>query len=577
MIAHNRQFVAARRPFAWWLALAGVCLLAPSSRADNPTSIVHSKHNLSISGPGTVRSAAERDVCIFCHTPHGASSDGPLWNHKMSSATYTPYQSSTLKAAVDQPTGSSKLCLSCHDGTVALGMVNSRSAPIQMASGASSMPAGDTLIGTDLSAHHPVSFKYDQSLANTAGGLRPPNTLVQDVRLENGQVQCTSCHDPHNNQFGKFLVMDNTASAICQSCHVPNRWSVSSHALSTATWNGTGINPWPNTSQATVAANACENCHRPHAAQIPGRLLKFSPDEQNCNSCHSGTVASKNVASEFNKISTHPVMMTSGIHDPTEDVINSTRHVACEDCHNPHAATGTTARAPAASGALVGVRGVNGSGMEMPEIQNQYELCFRCHADSANRGPALVRRQFVQTNTRIEFNPGSVSYHPVMAVGKNPSSPSLILPWTTASVMYCTDCHNNNQGPNATGTGPNGPHGSAYAPILERQLLLEDNLPYNQGNFALCYKCHSPTVVNSESAGSWRYHKKHIQEFRAACTTCHDSHGSPQAHLINFNTDYVLPYNGVISYTSLGNGSGTCTLTCHDGSGQNKVHNAKSY
>jgi predicted CXXCH cytochrome family protein len=441
-----------------------------------------------------------------------------------------------------------------------------------MVPGASTMPAGDTLIGTDLSKHHPVSFNYDAALANQAGGLRMPNTLVQDVRLEDGQVQCTSCHDAHNNQFGKFLVMDNTSSAICQSCHVPNRWSVSSHALSTATWSGGGTDPWPNTTQTTVAANACENCHRPHAAEISDRLLKFTPDEQNCNVCHGGTVASKNVASQFNKISAHPLVSTSGIHDPTEDAVNSTRHVACEDCHNPHAATGTTAGAPVASGSLAGVRGVNGSGMVVQEIKNEYELCFRCHADSGNRGPARVQRQYVQTNTRLEFNPGNTSYHPVMAVGKNPSSPSLILPWTAGSIMYCTDCHNNDQGPNAPGTGPNGPHGSAYTPILERRLLLTDNTAYNQANFALCYKCHRSTVVNSESATSWRYHRLHIQEERTACTTCHDSHGSPRPHLINFNTTYVTPYNGVINYTSTGVNHGTCTLRCHG-----EAHNAESY
>src|SRR5208283_2245823 len=65
---------------------------------DNPNSITYSKHNLAVSGPGTIRSATESEICIFCHTPHGASSDGPLWNHQMSVANYTPYSSTTLKA-----------------------------------------------------------------------------------------------------------------------------------------------------------------------------------------------------------------------------------------------------------------------------------------------------------------------------------------------------------------------------------------------------------------------------------------------------------------------------------------------
>ena len=79
---------------------------------------------------GSVHAVTESDVCIFCHTPHHASGDGPLWNHQMSGASYTPYSSSTLKATVGQPTGSSRLCLSCHDGTVALGLVHSRGSAI---------------------------------------------------------------------------------------------------------------------------------------------------------------------------------------------------------------------------------------------------------------------------------------------------------------------------------------------------------------------------------------------------------------------------------------------------------------
>ena len=162
-------------------------------------------------------------------------------------------------------------------------------------------------------------------------------------------------------------------------------------------------------------------------------------------------------------------------------------------------------------------------------------------------------------------------------MGKNPSVPSLIPPWSPASQMYCGDCHNNDQGPGAGGTGPKGPHGSAHTPLLERQLLLTDLTPYNVNNFALCFKCHSSSVVVSEQSTSWQFHKKHIEEFRAACTTCHDPHASTKPHLINFNTTYVQPLNGILDYTSTGPNRGNCTLSCHDASGQNKPHDAKSY
>lgn len=87
-------------------------------------SIRDTKHNLSVSGPGVVRTTSDSRVCIFCHTPHKARRDIPyLWNRSDTTVNYIPYQSSTLHATVGQPTGTSKLCLSCHDGTIAIGAV----------------------------------------------------------------------------------------------------------------------------------------------------------------------------------------------------------------------------------------------------------------------------------------------------------------------------------------------------------------------------------------------------------------------------------------------------------------------
>src|ERR1041385_334859 len=123
--AHRRQFDVRCSMFdvRCFLITVIAALSVVSLRADT---VLNSKHNLSVTGPGTVKATTETEVCIFCHTPHRATGEQPLWNHAGSAATYTPYSSSTLKAAVGQPTGASKLCLSCHDGTVALGLVNSR-------------------------------------------------------------------------------------------------------------------------------------------------------------------------------------------------------------------------------------------------------------------------------------------------------------------------------------------------------------------------------------------------------------------------------------------------------------------
>jgi predicted CXXCH cytochrome family protein len=566
---------------------AAVCGWPFRAHADNPNSIIYSKHNLSISSPGTVHATAESDICIFCHTPHFATGEGPLWNHQMSAAVYQPYTSSTMKAAVGQPTGASRLCLSCHDGTVALGSVHSRGSGIAMNSAA--MPTGANNLGTDLSADHPVSFVYDHALASADGNLRDPNTLPPEVRLDkSGQLQCTSCHDPHNNQYGDFLVLDNTGSALCLSCHNLAPWSSSSHAISgralpSALVNllavrGGAVSGKASIKSLTVASAGCASCHMSHAAGNKQELMRFNPPEKNCWSCHGPEGPGQYVAAEFNKISTHPITLNPDAHSASENAVNpAVRHVTCSDCHNPHASTRSIGSAKQLSGTLNGVVGVTAGGSVIRAVNHEYELCFRCHGDSSLRGPALVPRQVVQTNTRQEFNPGNSSFHPIEAVGKNPSTPSLLPPWTTAGLMTCGDCHNNDQGPGNGGSGPRGPHGSAYPPLLERRLLLTDGTPYNPDNFALCYKCHSSVVVDSNQSSSWAFHRTHIEDYRATCTTCHDSHAATQPHLINFNTSYVMPFNGVLTYTSTGVNHGTCTLTCHDGNGQNKAHKGLAY
>ena len=574
-----------RRLFA---AVMVLFFLAFAALADNPNSIIYTKHNLSVSSPGSVHATTESDVCIFCHTPHGASAtDGPLWNHQMSTALYKPYSSATLKAVVGQPNGSSRLCLSCHDGTVALGLVGSRVGGIAMNS--TTMPSGINNVGTDLSGDHPVSFTYDTSLAAAKGGLRDPNTLPPEVALDRyGQLQCTSCHDPHNNQYGNFMVMDNTGSKLCISCHVMSAWAASTHAVSSKLLPATlvsqlaskksGVQSRSTAATDSVAHSACASCHVPHTAGAKSALMRFSEPEKNCIDCHAGDGPGKNISVDLKKLSVHPISMDLSAHNSREDLVNPpVRHVTCADCHNPHATSSAPGGKNQVSGALAAVSGVSAGGGILSAVTREYELCFRCHGDSAARGPARVSRQVPQTNTRLEFSPGNTSFHPVESLGKNSGVPSLIPPLTTSSLIGCSDCHNSDQNSATGGSGANGPHGSAYSPLLERMLRLTDGTPYNPSDFALCYKCHSSSVVDSEQASSWRYHRKHIEEYKAACTTCHDSHAATQPHLINFNTVYVSPNNGVLNYTSTGPNHGTCTLTCHDGTGQNKPHTAKSY
>ncbi len=538
--------------------------------------IATSKHNLSVSGPGTVKATSESQICLFCHAPHNSSPNAPLWNHRASGSTYTPYTSSTAKAIVGQPTGASLLCLSCHDGTVALGDVLNRTTPIATTS--ATMPAGVTRLGTDLSDDHPVSFAYTSALASARGELVNPSTLTGRVKLDAaGQLQCTACHDPHDDINGKFLVMSNVASALCQMCHTKNYWTQSDHRNSVRTWNSVAPDPWPHTTGTTVAANACENCHRPHSAAGAKRLLNARNEEDNCYPCHNGNVAVKNVQSEFtSKASRHPVVTTTGVHDPAEANVVATRHVECVDCHNPHAAKAGTGTP---SGPMIGVRGIGIGGTAVNPSTNEYQICLRCHGDSIGKPVSRTTRQIAQNNSRLEFQATNPSFHPVAAPGRSTNVPSLFGPWTVSSTMECHDCHNNNAGPGTGGTGPNGPHGSIYAPLLERQYVTTDNTSESPTVYALCYKCHSRTSILANA--TFREHNKHIVGERSPCNVCHDPHGisstqgnsTNNSRLINFDTTVVTPSSsGALRFESLGTNRGRCYLTCH---GTN--HNPESY
>lgn len=205
--------------------------------------IANTKHNLSTTGAAnaaaigqTIYSTDQTEICIFCHTPHAAIKNDsiPLWNHTLSTvATYTMYTSPTFDgAATMQNLGgvtaanasASNLCLSCHDGTVAINSFanpSNQNPTTLMNGGVNQIPTGATNLGTNLSNTHPVNFIYDAALATADGSLKDPATLT-GVRLYTGRVQCASCHDPHTSadpSGRSFLRVTMNQSGLCMACH----------------------------------------------------------------------------------------------------------------------------------------------------------------------------------------------------------------------------------------------------------------------------------------------------------------------------------------------------------------------
>jgi len=334
--------------------------------------IANTKHNLSISGAGSVSATTEDEMCVFCHTPHGATNfpGSPLWNRALSNQSYTTYTSSSLDAEdimgqLDQPGGSSKLCLSCHDGTLALGTVNvldgeqNVTVTLSGTDADGSMPPGAGVqtgftrdLGTDLGNDHPISLTYSSALASAdtelvdpisaahigvrAPGFKPAVPLEATGNAGAPQLQCATCHDPHirdtdPDKLVKFLRLNrfqestpvgggfNPASDIvCLACHEKQGWSSSAHALPTVaneTYTAAAAAEREFPLAQPVWQVACLNCHDTHAVHGTRRLLREGTDststpksggspaiEETCYQCHSSIPIVSNATGDVKNI-----------------------------------------------------------------------------------------------------------------------------------------------------------------------------------------------------------------------------------------------------------------------------------
>ena len=187
--------------------------------------IAGSKHDFTATGGTPIAGVSE--TCKTCHVPHKPKMNVPLWVHALSSYTYNLYNTNTgyggsNGAAYDaSPTSlaSSKsvLCLSCHDGTVAVaGTTYVGTGNIMWNDGAA---AGGANPSNGLRGSHPIAVNYATVRANQVSDYNDI-TGNADVKLEASKVQCASCHNPHNKVVGtKMLVKSNLSSALCITCH----------------------------------------------------------------------------------------------------------------------------------------------------------------------------------------------------------------------------------------------------------------------------------------------------------------------------------------------------------------------
>jgi predicted CXXCH cytochrome family protein len=197
--------------------------------------IVGSKHDLSRGNSnGLVTAGGSDQICVYCHTPHNAVENIPLWNrNNPATTTFKFYSSPTMQlhrpvanTGTFESTSISLFCMSCHDGGAIGGRIASAASPITGGTLSTDAISGKALLGTDLSNDHPVNL---QMLASTAGLYNPSantigNGLTKKLSLFKGTsgdnyLECSSCHAVHDNTVNKFLRTTNSGSKLCLACH----------------------------------------------------------------------------------------------------------------------------------------------------------------------------------------------------------------------------------------------------------------------------------------------------------------------------------------------------------------------
>lgn len=248
------------------VAVLVLTLFANVVWAKAPVNVSAGVHNLSINtfdptGAGREFMYASNidEICVFCHTPHGGTLDGPLWNRNDATpASWSHYQTATLAAlgvlSSRAPNNESMLCLSCHDGSVGVYRVinvpnNAPTNPIESWTGnpnveivgldglagarigGAPMIPGEGMATGNLTDDHPISFSYNVvwNAYDSAGrtDLRQASDAINSgVQFfgPNNNLECSSCHDPHADQsipeYSSFLITSNSGSKLCLACHV---------------------------------------------------------------------------------------------------------------------------------------------------------------------------------------------------------------------------------------------------------------------------------------------------------------------------------------------------------------------
>ncbi len=276
----------------------------PESRATAQGSIFNTRHNFSFlydkANLSVMNAIAVNDyteVCVYCHTPHGANAQiaAPIWNRTINTNEYQVFDKVRMvNQPITQPGPNSLTCLSCHDGTISTDSI------INMPGSGRYNKAAETV-------WDPV---FLDRWAGEYGMNGPQGGASAHKRMRRGDEtteSCMSCHSSAEVQAGNAAAPDFTVFGLQEDLRddhpigilFPYLFGESLRGgvdfwVPTARYtnqSGNGImeffdtngDGYPNTNEVRMYDTGdgpeveCASCHDPHGIPSAGKGSRFNP------------------------------------------------------------------------------------------------------------------------------------------------------------------------------------------------------------------------------------------------------------------------------------------------------------
>jgi predicted CXXCH cytochrome family protein len=289
------------------LTLVSISSFAMAGIADTKHNLGGSTNNGRILAGGTAPwgynyTNATTEICVFCHTPHGADSSAavPLWNRTLSTASYQTYASlgtATLDGS-DRPVGGVSLaCLSCHDGTQAMNtVINS---PGSNTTGDVNIDgAGNYIIapGAVMTPGDGLPTCREAGTSN-CGGFREFNMMSQVP----GEMIYLSTDLRNDHPISiEYAGAGPTGAVVDGNDGFHDAFSATSGGTNTTVWyvdsSSPGVQSGPKTKSDFPLYNdgpggdalvECATCHDPHSNNRTFLRLPNNNGSAVCLSCHN--------------------------------------------------------------------------------------------------------------------------------------------------------------------------------------------------------------------------------------------------------------------------------------------------